>query len=507
MEDHAHEQESRLSHVSLIKILGSLAVSAFWVCFVWGFWERELDALGLCAAVYLLLLVGLFLWLLRERGAALKENLYWIVPVGLMCLSFFLYNNPFLKPITMLFVLPELAIGFYILETIAGGRRLTWDARLISRIVLRALSALAFIPQAFHDFGRLLNQGAGMKRSTTKRVLLGLALFLVIALTIVLPLLSSADAAFAARTDRLLDWFRSLFDTTIAARVLFGLFLSTVTLAGLLAWGRALHFEETREEDLKPIDPIVTGIVLGGTLLLYLLFLVVQLEKLWVGSLPFDFAETVYLVKSGFWQLFFLSVINIAIFFLTYRRTIPAVQHVLTAFTMGSLLLLASAGHRMALYVTYYGFSYEKFCAMYVVVFCAALFVWLITRMFMKRRANILKFLTVLFMWMFAVATVLPVEQFILRANVALAQLPDSRIRLYELTMLSPDVLGTVRQFRAEGKLEEVNEVYVSGQENAPAEVREQLDHPDWQPWIDRQEERVARKAWYELTLSDLLNR
>ncbi|MFA6603950.1 MAG: DUF4153 domain-containing protein [Patescibacteria group bacterium] len=506
MEDHTHEPESRLSHVSLIKILGSLAVSAFWVCSVWGFWEHGPDALGLSAAVYLFLLVSLFLWLLRERGASLKENLYWIVPVGLMCLSFCLYDNPFLKVITML-VLPALAIGFYILETIPGGRRLTWDARLISRIVLRALSAVAFIPQAFHDFGRLLSQGAGMRKSTTKRVLVGLALFFVIALTIVLPLLSSADAAFAARTDRLLDWFRSLFDTTIAARVLFGLFLATVTLTGLLAWGRSLHFEETRIEDLKAIDPIVTGIVLGGTLLLYLLFLGVQLEKLWVGSLPFDFAETVYLVKSGFWQLFFLSVINIAIFFLTYRRTIPAVQHILTAFTAASLLLLASAGHRMVLYVTYYGFSYEKVFAAYVVIFCAVLFVWLITRMFAVRRANILKFLVVLFMWMFAVATVLPVEQFILRANVALARLPDSRIRLYELTMLSPDVLGTVRQFRAAGKLEEVNAAYVSGPESVSAEIREQLDHPDWQPWIDRQQERVASKVWYELTLSDLLNR
>ena len=140
-----------------------------------------------------------------------------------------------------------------------------------------------------------------------------------------------------------------------------------------------------------------------------------------------------------------------------------------------------------------------------VVIFCAALFVWLISRMFVDRRANILKFLAVLFMWMFAVATVLPVEQFILRANVALAHLPDSRIRIYELTMLSPDVLGTVRRFRDEGKLDEVNPAYARGLENAPEEVREEIEHPDWQPWIDRAQERVDRKTWYEKTLSDLV--
>jgi hypothetical protein len=218
-----------------------------------------------------------------------------------------------------------------------------------------------------------------------------------------------------------------------------------------------------------------------------------------VGTLPFDFKETENLVKSGFWQLFFLSVINIAIYFFTYRKTNLMVQWILTGFTVTSLLLLSSAGYRMGLYTTHYGFSYEKFFASYTVLYCAILFIWLISRLFIKKRSNIVKFLVVLFLWMYAVITVLPVEQFILRSNVSFAKLEQSRIRLFELTMLSPDVLSLVKKYESQGLLKENNNYLV--RENS-VKSEEQYD---WIPWIEKQEKKVEDKKWYERNIMNIL--
>lgn len=93
---------------------------------------------------------------------------------------------------------------------------------------------------------------------------------------------------------------------------------------------------------------------------------------------------------------------------------------------------------------------------------------------------------------MYAIITVFPIEQFILRSNIALAKRPESRIRLYEMTMLSSDVLDLVKKYRSEGLLEE-KAGYLD------RENKENTDKKfDWQAWIDEQEKRLAEKRWYE---------
>jgi hypothetical protein len=79
--------------------------------------------------------------------------------------------------------------------------------------------------------------------------------------------------------------------------------LTVLTFSALTSWSKRFDYKGKESDDRK-IDPIISGIVIGGILCLYLLLLWVQISHLWVGALPFDFKETENLVKSGFWQLF-----------------------------------------------------------------------------------------------------------------------------------------------------------------------------------------------------------
>ena len=475
------KERPALPSTVIVNMLWSFGLSLFWIVFIWRFWDKGPFALGINASIFFIFFLAMFirpLYYSRHYG---KRDLYWLIPLLLIAFSFLLYENPFIKMVNV-FVYPLLIFLFVNYGFLKDKEKRYWGINFIANFFSRFFSLFGQIGMALKHYIELFSPKRG--KGTARQIILGLVLMLAVAFVVVIPLLSSADPVFGDKLAFVYDLVRRYISESVMAKIVFFLVFTPLLFSSFLAWAREFDYED-KEKGIQ-VDSIVAGIVLGGILILYLLFLWIQLERLWVGSLPFEFRETETLVKSGFWQLFFLTGLNILLYFFTYRKTSAPVQKILTAFTTTSLLLLASAGQRVALYVVDYGFSYEKFFAAYTVIYCAILFVWMLFCLFKKERANIFKFLVFLFLWMYAIVTVLPVEQFILRSNVALAKRPESRIRLFELTMLSPDVLDLVKKYRSEGVFKEDWRPY------------EGVFKEDWRPWIDEQEKRLAEKRWYE---------
>lgn len=466
------------------EIWASLVLSLFFVIFLWGIWSREIFAFGINFTVYLALATLFLVLRLRKNKKYEASDLMWIIPLILLSLSFALYENPFFKVFAVL-IFPVVLSFFYAYAWADKKKEIDWDGLFILKIIKHIFSFFVFLSASAKLSFNVIYNKEKTKEGMVRRVLIGLAI-LLFSLLIIVPLLSSADPVFAVKLKPFYDSIIDILSTSIVAKIIVFIVLSIVTLASFLAWGRPHTVASTAKEVNR--DVVITGIVLGGILAVYLLFLWIQLDRLWVGALPFDFKETESLVKSGFWQLLFLSLVNLAIFFFLYRKTESVGQKLLGIFSFASILLLVSSAHRMALYVTYYGFSYEKFYASYTVLFCAILFLWLISRLFVNRKSNIVKFLAFQFLWMFALVSIFPVELFILKSNMVLVAKPDSKINLYEMAMLSPDVLKQIKKYKEEGKLKE--------------EIVNSKKEYDWDPWIAKQEKRIQDKKWYEFTLS-----
>lgn len=481
----------------LYKMVVCLGLSFFWIIFLWGFWSKGFYALGLNAFVFLSLVTLFFLYLLFKNGKYEKSDLGWIIPIFLLIISFLLYENPFFK-FTALFIFPWLLAIFYNYASLNKKIEKYWNFIFLKKVLSRIFSFLPSLVKSFEAYTNLLIPKSNTKKNILIKSIIGLILLVIISFTVIIPLLSAADVIFAEKMQTILQWFNNLISTTVMVKTIFFILLSIFLLSLVIAWEKEFDYTEQNGQ-AKNVDTIISGIVLGGILLLYLLFLWIQFKRLWVGSLPFEFKETESLVKSGFWQLLTLSIINIIIYFFTYKKAAPLIHKILTVFTVTSLLLLISAGYRMALYVIYYGFSYEKFYASYTVLFCTILFIWLISRLFVSIRSNIVKFLLFLFFWMYSLVAILPVEQFIIRENTALVKLKNSQIRLYEMTMLSPDVLFLVKKYQTNGLLEErAGVIYRENTDNQSKKF-------DWNPWIKEQEDIVLSKPWYELNLSNIL--
>ena len=460
-----------------IEVITSFVLSLFFIIFLWGVWSREVFALGINLTLYLAGVTLFFVYRLKKDKKYVASDLTWIIPLLLLSISFALYENPFFKPFTML-AFPVLLALFYSYAWIERKNEIDWDAFFIIKIVKHVLSFLTFLLTSVKLLFYTVYNKEKTKNGMLKRVLIGITLLLV-ALFIIVPLLSSADPVFALKLKPFYDAVTKILSASIVAKIIVFAVLSIVSLTGLMAWGRPREITNN-SKDIK-LDIVMTSIVLGGIFAVYLLFLFIQLDRLWVGALPFDFKETENLVKSGFWQLLFLSLLNLAIFFFLYRKTVSVGQKLLGIFSFASVLLLVSSAHRMALYVTHYGFSYEKFYASYTVLFCIILFLWLISQLFQSKKSNVIIFLVFQFLLMFALVSIFPVELFILKSNMALVTKPDTKIKLFEMAMLSPDILTQIKKYKEEGKL---------------------IEEFDWNPWIEKQEKRIQDKKWYEFTLS-----
>jgi len=456
----------------------SIGLAAFWVIFLWGFFDDGPYTLGVNAAVFLFLALGFFGFLFpSEFPLWRKKNYAWLVPFLLIAVSYAVYANPEVKAISI----PVTAVLLVTFVTYAlfGDPRVRWGSSFVRTVIVRAFAWIVELGFSFALYVRLISGAHGS--STARRVVLGVILLVVVVSGAVVPLLSAADPLFGAFVRPFVDFLSRLIATETLVRIIVGIVLAIGILAVGLAWRKRPAV--SGDDAPRATDSIVAGIVVGGIFLVYVLFLAVQIKRLWVSELPIDFSETEALVKSGFWQLFFLSIINGFIFLATYTKTNQWAQRLLTGFTIASLLLIFSAAWRMVLYVVFYGFSYEKFFASYTVIFSIILFTWLVAQFASKKRRDLVKFGVFLFLWMYAVLAIFPIDQFIMRTNLKLAEKSGSRIALFEMTMLSSDVLGYVEDRKDDPRFE------------------------GWGRWLKNRRDRSMERTWYEMSVSDVVYR
>jgi hypothetical protein len=472
----------------------SSAVALSVVIFLWGFWTRGIEACGLNLAVIWIGTCGALSLLTPSRSPLHRDNLIWTVPVSLAGASYALYDNYFIKGVNLI-VLPLMLGVLFQYAHHQSLRTTNGSVSLLLRLIARTCGVLSGTITAAVSYLSWLRRSAPGKGGTTQRVLIGIFALFVLAGIIVIPLLASSDPVFRVYVS---DFYEMLFRALSLPQLVGRILVFLLVASALGAFGARLPSPlSLTSRTAAPVDSIIAGIVLSGILVIYGAFLALQVERLFLGTLPTDFKTTEALVKNGFWQLMFLTTLNIGLVTLARGRVANVVTWILRAFALASLLLLASAASRMALYVLYYGLSYEKFFASYAVLYCALLLGGLIYATFSLRAFDAVKFGTGLFVGMYVTATALPIDLTILHTNIALSRLENSRIELSDMKMLSPDALSSVSHLASTGALP-----YYPSSNDAERSLYQ--NRSDWAPWIARRTREVSNKSWYEMSLSNL---
>ncbi len=478
--------------------IAAILAGLFFIFFLWGLWTKGTYALGLNATIFCL---G-FLFFVGKASEAKtifsRNNLSWAIPIAIMSISFVLFENPFFKIIHCL-SFPFIATLVYALHRLQNPKQDFWTQDLLRIALFKSIANFfTSIPKATEGLLSFSNTAIPFRNPFAASIYKGL-IILILLLCAIIPLLLSADSLFAQHSERLITILCDYISLTTVAKIIVGLIVAVSVFSSFIAWASPISYDFSNAQTKR--DSIVAGIIIAGLLLVYFFFLGVQIERLWIDTLPFEFRDTEEYVKSGFWQLVILSFLNVVLFISYYKRTSNLSQALLSIFSIASLLLVVSAAHRMALYVAYYGFSYEKFYATYTVLFCAILICVLTYVSFQQKPKDVVRIGFTLLLWMYTAVSVFPTERFILQSTLALSRLPESRMDIGELRMLSTDVLPLVTRYLKLGEIVED----LTGRDNCYSyEKRCWQTDDQWAQWLAARDLNSLAKPWYELTLSDL---
>ena len=349
----------------------------------------------------------LFLWLLFCFGIGYllcaKIQIHKLtVPlaVGIAVLSLGLITNGNHTVQGVLFLLILLAFAFWCYLASGLGGKNPFSERLIPHLYQSVLALpLSSIWHIFPAFGAIGKKGS-INRKLLHAIgwaLLGLAVA-VIPTTIVILLLSY-DQSFTALLDHIFSFSLDGFGEFLGDLILG--FLSAIVLFAILSGIRQAHVKNNGEEQKveQPNLHILHGALLCAAvtpiLAVYVIFFISQWSyyvSAFTGILPEDLTYATY-AREGFFQLCGVCAIN-AVMLLLFnllmkersdgRRSPIRILYscVISIFT---LILIATALSKMALYIGSYGLTQKRVYASWFMLLLAVIFILVLLSCAIKR--------------------------------------------------------------------------------------------------------------------------
>ena len=296
--------------------------------------------------------------------------------------SFFKVNNYEYAFITAL-VIPSVLMA----HAQWAARKLSWKDFDGAVIGMAVAWFEGWLIKPLTGLGELFGVSASFFTMKNKSVFIRAALGLLITffmMVILIPLLMGADQMFnyfmleiSARLN-----LTSVFFHTSMILIVFGLFYSFI-------WNVGFGENEFVTIDAtKKIDRIISTIILGSVVLVYLLFCGIQFTYLFARmGLPNHLTYSQY-ARSGFSQTVTVCAINLLIFgFFLWRgkrgKLLSALLFSLLALT-GTMLV--SGAIRLFLYIDAYRMTWLRLISAWFIIYLAVVIILCVARLFAKRK-------------------------------------------------------------------------------------------------------------------------
>ncbi|MGI5887737.1 MAG: DUF4153 domain-containing protein [Syntrophomonadaceae bacterium] len=352
---------------------------AHWVLFSWQGWGVTVFTLVFCGSVT---------WYLLKKGVHFtKTGWFWLAVVVLLGLSLGLWSNYGLAPLHGLLLFGS---ALYWILSATG---LLIMSKTSNFIVLDGYNALLGIP--FSNFGcqyrSLAPLGANrLARGHIFPIILGLFLSFIV-LVMVFPLLMEADSGgFARIVDKILAGFRGLGEEFW--EILWHAILAVPIAAyifGLVAGSahkRGIDLNKDRTAQMFSawrILPMLTVYILLGLLgTLYIVFIGSQVPyffSAFTGQLPEGWMVYSEYARRGFFELCAIAAINLIVLTISNvmsqqpSRNSVALKVLNSLLALVTLVLIAAAFSKMALYIDAYGLTMRRLLPCVFMIFMAVI--------------------------------------------------------------------------------------------------------------------------------------
>ena len=351
---------------------------ARWVLFAWQGWGVTLFTLVFCGSV--------ILYTMKKEVQITKAAWFWLAVVILIGISFGLWSNNGLAPWHGLLLFCSAV--YWILS--ANG--LLVLGQTSNLFLLDGYNTLFVIP--FSNFGCQYQGLAFLKNNRLGRgktffhVVLGLFLTFIVAL-MVLPLLLEADSGgFTQLIKGILEGFRGIgqdFWETFWQAILaipIAAYIFALVAGSTHKRGTDLFDQESTIKSISGLRilPLTTVYILMSSLtILYFVFIGSQLPyffSAFAGQRPEGWQIYSEYARSGFFELCRIAVINLLVLTTSNIMSQQPRKNILlkilnALLALLTLLLIATAFSKMALYIGAYGLSMRRFLPCVFMIFMA----------------------------------------------------------------------------------------------------------------------------------------
>lgn len=360
---------------------------ARWVMFSsWQGWGVTIFTIGYCFAVTM--------YILKKGVRIPRTGYFWLVVVLLTGISYSIYANKGLEPWRDLFLFCS-AVYFVICAT---------EQQILGKtsnlLLLDGINGLFVIP--FKNFGcqyKSLSAPKNLKRGLGKQlssIALGLLLALLVA-GMVFPLLMRADSGgFSKIAYGIFEYYRWVQNqfTDIIFNIILAIPISAY-IFGLVSgcahnrYSRTFKIEDLQHtaDAMRILTSTTIYTALGLICGLYLVFIGSQLPyffSAFAGQRPEGWQIYSEYARSGFFELCQIAAINLSLLILAKilckkpKAEMKCLKIFNCLLSLLTLLLIATAFSKMALYISVYGLSIRRllpciFMVFLTVVFCGVI--------------------------------------------------------------------------------------------------------------------------------------
>lgn len=373
--------------------------------------------LGLSVILFVPLVLMFVIYVLKKYNKIQnKKGLLFIIPILLLSLTYFIYDNAFFYESNFMVI-----FGLFILIYIYTIKPTFILSKIINDAARIIFEPLTCISKIFNLLGGKISKKVHLSEKH-KKIIKSIIIILPI-VCVVLALLSSADMMFDellskgfSNVGKVLERY---FSEDLLGRLI-TMFIFFIYMSASLNF-IIFNYKEEKEvfKEKKEKDPFTIHLLLTVLNIIYIIFDFIQIRSLlfhYVSS-SVNYAEY---ARQGFFQLMFVSMINITVILIAKRferenSKYIKIQSIIMVFL--TFIIVISSFLRMHLYESMYGYTFLRLLVYTILIGETVLFIPTILYI-LKSKFNILKYYMIIILIFYVSLNYLNPNVFIAKRNI-----------------------------------------------------------------------------------------
>ena len=337
-----------------------------------------------------------------------KKGLLFMIPIIILSITYFVYDNIF-KEFNIL-VIPALYLLMYVYTIRPTNNLIT----LIVQMARTAFKPLDKVSNFIKETKQSLEERLKIKGDNKKKIK---SIIVVIPVVIVvLVLLSSADMVFGNMFSSVLDIFQDTPIDNIIGRMIVGVILF-IYMGSLMKYLYESFPQEKDEDRYVKAEEFTIKLLLTTLNVIYVIFDIIQIHSLMLHHVgdKINYAEY---ARSGFFQLMFISILNIIILLISKRNSNTKYNKIMELLMTGlTLIIIISSFLRMHLYEATYGYTLLRL-GVYIILTTEVILLIPTILYILKEKYPILKSYLIVVVSVYTFINLFSIENIITKNNI-----------------------------------------------------------------------------------------